>query len=277
MRTPAKGLKAVVALLIVFGFYARAPAQQPTPEPLGPLPSAPSTVQQQAGPQPLPGETEQQRKARLHAEGDREVQKQEQQRILAVVPNFNTVMTGRSVPLSPGQKTRLAVRATLDPFNVVGAFFLAGLSELDGSHRGYRWGSGGYFKRVGANYADVVDGTMLAGAVYPILLHQDPRFFRQGTGTVQSRLRHALIAPFVCFGDNGHQQPNYSNILGNFTAGAISNAYYPRDERGAALTLEGGAVVLVEGSLGNIGLEFAPDVSAWWQTRKARAKLATGT
>ena len=253
---------------LTLGLCPRAPALQASPSPPAPLPVAPSPAPSQIGPQPVQGETEKERKARIHAEGDREVQKQEQQRILAVVPNFNTVITGKSVPLSPGQKTRLAVRATLDPFNVVGAFVLGGLSELDGSHRGYGWGPAGYAKRVGANYADVVDGTMLAGAVYPTLLHQDPRFFRQGTGSVKSRLLHALIAPFVCLGDNGRPQPNYSNILGNFTAGAISNAYYPPGERGVGLTLEGGAVVLVEGSLGNIGLEFAPDVSAWWKARK---------
>jgi hypothetical protein len=219
---------------------------------------------------PDAGETDAERRARLHAEGDREVHTEEGQRILAVVPNFNTVLSGRGVALSPGQKTRLAVRATLDPFNVVGAFFLGGLSEYEGTEKGYGWGPGGYFKRVGANYLDTVDATMLAGAVYPILLHQDPRFFRQGTGSVQSRLRHALVAPFVCFGDDGKRQANFSNILGNLTAGGISNAYYPRGDRGAALTFESGGVVLLEGSLGNIGLEFAPDVAAWWKGRRAR-------
>jgi hypothetical protein len=206
----------------------------------------------------------------LHEEGEREVKTEEGQRILAVVPNFNTVLSGQGVALSPGQKTRLAVRATLDPFNVAGAFFIAGVSEYEGTEKGYGWGPGGYFKRVGANYLDVVDGTMLAGAVYPILLRQDPRFFRQGTGGFKSRLRHALVAPFVCFGDDGKREVNFSNILGNFTAGAISNAYYPPESRGVGLTLEGGAVVLVEGSLGNIGLEFAPDVEAWWKRRKSR-------
>lgn len=254
----------------LLGFCVAAGASPSLAEAAVELPNAPSVGRFQMGAGQQSAETEAERKARLHAEAEREVEKQEQQRILAVVPNFNTVITGRSVPLSAGQKTRLAVRATLDPFNLVGAFVLGGVSEVNGSHKGYRWGPGGYAKRVGANYADVVDGTMLAGAVYPILLHQDPRFFRQGTGSVRSRLAHALMAPFVCLGDNGKRQPNYSNVLGNFTAGAISNAYYPHGERGVGLTLEGGAVVLAEGSLGNIGLEFAPDVAAWWKARRER-------
>lgn len=228
-----------------------------------PLPDAPSQTQQ---------ETEAERKAKLHAEGELELQKQEQQRILTVVPNFNTVISGKSVRLSPGQKTRLAVKATLDPFNVVGAFLLGGYNELGDQYRGYGWGPAGYFKRVGANYLDTVDGTMLAGAVYPILLRQDPRYFRKGTGSIKGRVMHAFAAPFVCLGDNGRRQVNASNILGNYTAGAISLAYYPEENRNAGLVLRGGTLVLVEGSLGNLGLEFSPDVAAWWQRRKAAAR-----
>lgn len=167
------------------------------------IPDDPSALLQQTPPAPSqpespPQETEAECKARLHAEADRDIKVQETQRIMTVVPNFNTVISGRAVPLSKGQKTELAIHATLDPFNLVGAVVLAGLSEINGSHRGYGWGPQGYFKRVGANIADVVDGTMLAGAVYPILLHQNPRFFRRGTGTIRSRVRHALPAAVIC-------------------------------------------------------------------------------
>ena len=109
---------------------------------------------------------------------------------------------------------------------------------------------------------------MLAGAVYPILLRQDPRFFRQGTGTLGSRVRHALFAAVIARGDNGHRQFNFSNVLGNYTAGALSNLYYPADTRGPGLAFEGGSIVTAEGSLGNLGLEFAPDVSAWLLRRR---------
>jgi hypothetical protein len=255
-----------------------------------PLPDAPSALlfqQQQAtdpqsqSPKPrtdaeapeseaaLPGETEEERRARLHAQADREIKVQETQRIAVVVPNFNTVITGRAVPLSKGQKTELALHATFDPFNFVGAFVLGGISEVSGSHRGYGWGPEGYFKRVGANMADVIDGTMLAGAVYPILLHQDPRFFRQGTGTIRARVRHALLGAFICRGDNGRSQPNFSNVLGNFSAGLISNAYYPSDETGISLALVNSSIVTVEGALGNLALEFSPDVERHFHRRKS--------
>ncbi|WP_213803580.1 hypothetical protein [Granulicella sp. dw_53] len=237
------------------------------------LPDAPSFVLQQEGAIQSSGEreaqeTEDERKARLHAQAQKELEGQVQQRIMTVVPNFNTVISGRAVPLSKGQKTVLALHSTFDPFNGVGAFVLAGFSEIAGTHRGYGWGAEGYFKRVGANAADIVDGTMLAGAVYPILLHQDPRFFRKGSGTIRTRVRHALLGAFICRGDNGKRQPNYSNVLGNFSAGLISNVYYPSDETGIGLSLVNSSVVTLEGALGNLALEFSPDVSRWWRERR---------
>lgn len=112
---------------------------------------------------------------------------------------------------------------------------------------------------------------MLAGAVYPILLRQDPRFFRQGAGTFRSRVRHALLASVICRGDNGRRQPNYSNVLGNFTAGLISNAYYPAADTGIGLSLVNSTIQTAEGAAGNIALEFSPDVEAYLYRRRHRS------
>jgi hypothetical protein len=246
------------------------------------LPEAPSTLLSQQStqkpntPGQAPGAADAQSSAEAErkAEAEREVRQQEQQRIMTVVPNFNTVISGQGVRLSKGQKTELAIHATLDPFNVVGAFFFGGVSELNGSHRGYGWGPGGYVKRVAANYADTVDATMLAGAFYPIILHQDPRFFRKGQGTVKARIGHALLGAVICRGDNGKSQPNFSNVLGNFSSGLISNLYYPADDSGIKLSLVNSAIVTLEGSLGNLALEFSPDVEAWWRSRHKKVTPA---
>lgn len=259
----------VALLVMVAPAQAQATEDSPAKPAAAVLPEAPSASLSQAG-AIQKGQAESQRKARQHAEAEKEVKQEETQRLLVVVPNFNTVLSGQAVPLDKGQKTELAVHATFDPFNFVSAVLLAGLSEYEGTNRGYGWGPGGYFKRVGANLADVFDATMLAGAVYPILLRQDPRYFRKAKGPIKARIRHALFAPFVCLGDNGRSQPNYSNLLGNFTAGAVSNVYYPAQDRGVSLSLINSSIVMVEGSLGNIGLEFAPDVEAYWKRRHLR-------
>ncbi len=79
---------------------------------------------------------------------------------------------------------------------------------------------------------------MLGSAVFPSLLHQDPRYFYQGTGSVTSRIWHALSSAIICRGDNGRRQFNYSHVLGNFAAGGISNLYRPEEDRGVGLTVE---------------------------------------
>ena len=57
--------------------------------------------------------------------------------------------------------------------------------------------------------------------VLPSLLHQDPRYFYQGTGSGKSRAIHAMSYAIICKGDNGRSQFNYSGIGGNLIAGAL--------------------------------------------------------
>lgn len=205
-------------------------------------------------------ETPAQRKARLYEEAERQLKQQKSQRMLGVLPNFNTVLNGKAVPLTAGQKWDLAVHSSTDPFNFAAAFVIAGFDETDDGHQGYHWGPKGYFKRVGASYADSVNGTLVGNALLPILLHQDPRYFRKGTGPIKARLLYAALSTVVCKGDNGKTQFNVSNVAGNFVSGAISNLYYPSDESGLELTLTNASVVTAEGALGALLLEFGPDL-----------------
>jgi len=212
--------------------------------------SSTATPVQQATPQ-----TEEQRKA----EANTELKQEEQQRLLGIVPNFNVVLNGKAAPLTAKQKFSLMLHGVKDPYYFGIAFISAGYSEINDSHTGFGWGPAGFFKRAGASYADNADGAFWGNAVLPALLHQDPRYFRQGTGSIKSRFIHAALSTVLCHGDNGKSQFNFSNVAGNFIAGGISNLYYPANERGVGLTLENGAEVTLFGALGGQVLEFGPD------------------
>jgi hypothetical protein len=93
------------------------------------------------------------------------------------------------------------------------------------------------------------------------LLHEDPRYFRKGEGTVKRRALHAIASTVWSRNDNGTWGPNYSNVLGNLTAGGLANLYYPSTDRGLGLTLQRAATVTAEGALGAIFVEFWPDIS----------------
>jgi hypothetical protein len=99
----------------------------------------------------------------------------------------------------------------------------------------YRQGPEGYGLRFGANLASGASEGLFANAILPSLLHQDPRYFYHGSGTKGSRAWHAIMAPFVCQGDNGKSQPNYSQWGGSLISASLSNTYYPDSNRGAGL------------------------------------------
>src|ERR1019366_2594890 len=98
--------------------------------------------------------------------------------------------------------------------------------------------------------------------------------FRKGKGSVPTRVIYSALSTFICRGDNGKKQFNLSNVAGNFISGGISNIYYPSDERGAALTIENGITVTLEGMLGAQLFEFSPDFSNYLQKRRDRKHMA---
>jgi hypothetical protein len=159
---------------------------------------------------------------------------EEQQRVLGIIPNFYVVYDPNAVPLTPKLKFKLALRVSVDPVTILGVGFLSGINQAADTPN-YVQGMKGYGQRFGTVAADGFSDIMIGGAILPSLLHQDPRYFYQGTGTNKSRALHALSSPFRCKGDNGKWQWNYSTVGGDLTSAVISNAYYPASNRGAGL------------------------------------------
>jgi hypothetical protein len=259
---------------------APAPATGQTVAPATPAASSSSAQQSApaatpAAPQEPPLSAADARK-KQHDQAEQDLKKEEKQRLLGVMPQFQVVMGGQAVPLSGGEKWKLALHSAIDPFYIGWALVIGGgYGELVDSHEGYGWGPDGYIKRVGANYADNVNGALIGNALLPQLLHQDPRYFRKGTGPIFKRFLYAAGSTVICKGDNGKWQPNVSNVLGNFVSGAISNVYYPRDERGVSLTLENGLSVTLFGALGGQVLEFGPDLARLVHRKKKAASPTT--
>jgi len=161
----------------------------------------------------------------------------EQQRILGFIPNFYVSYETNPVPLSAKLKFQLALRALVDPVTIAGFGLNAAIYQGAG-YPSYGQGAKGYGQRLGATFVGGYTNVLVGDAVLPSLLHQDPRYFYQGTGTTKSRLLHALASPFVTKGDDGHQQINYSSIGGDLASGAIANAYYPTRDRGPGLVVK---------------------------------------
>lgn len=174
---------------------------------------------------------------------------EEKQRVFGIVPNFYVSYESDPAPLTTAMKFKLALKVSADPLTAVGVF-LVSAAKQGGDTPNYGQGWGAYGKRFGAVTADGFSDIMIGGAILPSLLHQDPRYFYQGTGSTKSRVFHALSSPFICKGDSGRWQPNYSSIGGDLTTGAISNLYYPTTNRGPGLVF-GGALISTGGRMVN--------------------------
>jgi hypothetical protein len=163
---------------------------------------------------------------------------EEQQRVLRFIPNLYVTYEPHPEPLTSKMKFRLAYKSLTNPYFFGRTAAWAGVQQARDNPSEWQQGAKGYSKRLGAGFADAVTGGLISNAILPSLLHQDPRYFYQGTGTNKSRALHAISAPFVCKGDNGAWQPNYSQLGGSLIGYSISTAYYPSSNRTAGHVFE---------------------------------------
>ncbi len=194
-----------------------------------------------------------------------QVKTAEQQRVLGFLPNFYVVYDQHPEPLTPKLKFNLAFKTSVDVVTFGGVAVLAGIFQA-ADHPDYVQGAKGYAERYGAIYADGFIDIMIGGAILPTVLHQDPRYFYQGTGTTKSRALHALSSPFVCKGDNGRSQPNYSSMGGDLATAGIATAYYPASHRNAETVFENFLI----GTAERMGADLAQEFLIRKLTPKAR-------
>jgi hypothetical protein len=180
---------------------------------------------------------------------------EEKQRVFGIIPNFYVSYESDPAPLTTKMKFKLALKVSTDPVTAAGVFILASAKQA-GNTPDYGQGWGAYGKRFGAVAADGFSDIMIGGAILPSLLHQDPRYFYQGTGTTGSRIRHAVFSPFVARADNGDSQPNYSTLGGVLASSSLANLYYPRSNRGAGLVFGNFAIGIAERIGANVAQEL---------------------
>lgn len=258
-------IRAFLAVILTFIVCANAGAQIPTNNSQDQQPASSSSAgEKQGGSQDAAGSSAQAATPQAQQpreKSEKELQKQEQsQRILGVVPQFGITSRQNAPPLTTGEKFHLAVKSSLDPFSFAVAGFEAGLGQATDEFPGYGQGAAGYGKRYGASYADSTSSNFFSNFIYPSLLKEDPRYFRLGQGSIKHRILYSLEQEFVCHTDRGGRSFNWSNVLGAFSSGGLSNVYYPRSDRGFGLTVSRSSIALLYGSVGGLVDEFWIDI-----------------
>ncbi len=156
--------------------------------------------------------------------------------ILGIVPNYDTVRNSAGVimPISARTKFWLATEDVFDPFSWVITGFYAGVVP-NGPINITQFGQGaaGYAKRYGGAFADNAVGNYMTEAVFPVMFHQDPRYFRMGPQYgFWKRVGYAASRVLVTRGDSGARQFNFSEIVGNGAAAGVSLRFTIRRRAG---------------------------------------------
>jgi len=198
----------------------------------------------------------------------------ESKRLFGIVPNYRTSPSLQNyTPLATREKFKLASQDAFDRGTVGLAAIFAGESLLANSNRSFGHGGAGYARYFGTAYGDFVIGDYMTEAVFPALLHQDPRYFRRGTGSGWSRLGYSMKQIVWTHTDSGGTQFNYSEIAGNAAAVAISTSYYADNRKASDAVSKLGIQIGVD-MASNILKEFWPDISRKFRRNRSAESRA---
>jgi hypothetical protein len=183
-------------------------------------------------------------------------------RIFLVIPNYGTVEhpTSNVPPLTVKQKFKTGAEDAFDTYSVPLAGVVAAISQAKNDDAAWGQGWGAFGKRYAATYADTVIGSFMTTGVFPSLLHEDPRYFRIGTGGFRKRSWYALTRLFVIRTDAGKHDFNYSEFMGNATAAGISLTYHTKQERNFSSFAGDYATQIAIDAFANQLKEFWPDI-----------------
>lgn len=189
-------------------------------------------------------------------------------RLFWIIPTYTVSDSKLPSSLSSSAKFRLFFKNTTDPFTLTYTAFSAGIQQANNQLSGYGQGAAGYGKRLGAGLADETSSSFFRTYLFPSVLHQDPRYFREGSGPLKKRLAHAIVRPVVTRRDSGGRTINWSGLLGLIAASGLSNVYYPAADRGVEPTFKRVATGVPFGVIDHLIDEFGPDLEKKFLGRK---------
>ena len=238
-------------------------AQTPTPQAPTPAtpPSVPGTAVGQTPPAPPATPVSPAKPASESKPATTKPAAPQNDRIFFALPNYLTVENASNLPpLTTKMKFKTVAEGCFDPVEVVFIGTEAGIGQADNSDPTYHQGFVGYARRLGTDYADAIIGNFGTGAIFPTLLHQDPRYYQMGKGNAFRRIGYAAMRVVVTRSDtSGKTEFNFSEFLGNGMAAGLSNLYHPGPHTLASNADVEGTQIVID-ALGYELKEFWPDL-----------------
>ena len=175
----------------------------------------------------------------------------------------------RIVPLYPRDKWKFWLTQEFAWYSPVPEFISAGYGQLADTPD-YGSDAGAFGEKLGAAF--IRDATMrfMCGSLFPVMTHEDPRYYRKASGGYWSRAGWAAERAFVTQNDNGSRSFNYSNIVGHLAASALTPLYYPPKSATPGMVLQTWSTSIAGDAGNNLLLEFVPDAMNVWRRHRAR-------
>lgn len=197
-------------------------------------------------------------------------------RILGIIPNFVSAndTAANKGPLTVKEKYILSYHQMFDFSAHLGNLLQSTVSQAtDGQpHYGEGWGS--FAERFAASEGDQMSSCFFIYGVLPSVLHDDPRYFRRGTGSVGSRLWYAASRTVITRKDSGEPTFNIPQTAGQLIQQGISTSYYPARDRTVSAVFAQWGINLAYNSGYNMLREFMPDLGQYLANRKKKKAAA---
>ena len=245
-RLPACLLFSIVCRVLLFGNFLFAGVVAVGQE-TSALPDAPSATQTQSKPSNLIPHDKQHEPSKNH--------------ILWIIPNYRSDENSEEIkPLTPAEKMKVSLDDSFDPSAFLVAGIFAGISMAERQYTPFGTGAQGFGKYYGGAFADQAIGNIMTEGLFPVALHEDPRYFVKGTGGFWKRTGYAISREVITRGDDGRDHFNTSELAGNAVAVGISNFYYPAADRSFGNAINKWEQQIALDAFFNVAKEFWPDV-----------------
>jgi hypothetical protein len=165
-------------------------------------------------------------------------------------------------PLTTRQKFDIFLHSTYSPRTFANAAIDEAADRVKGNHlnREYETGFRGAGQRYGINLATNETDVFFQRFLFPTLLKQDPRYFRNPDLPFFQRALYAMSRVLIARTDSGGQTFNSSRILSVAASRAVADLYVPGERQGMHPIAGCVSFTLLRDAGMNLAHEFWPDV-----------------
>lgn len=154
--------------------------------------------------------------------------------------------------LSAHDKFVMGVKDSITPFSAASWLASAGWSHLTDGPPNYGTDSGAFGQRLGAAAVHGISEDIFTTSIMSNVFREDPRYYKLGRkSSIKKRVIYAATRPLITRTDSGKPTVNLALLTGYLVGAALTNAYYPDKNHGAAETMQ-----IYGSSIGGAALGF---------------------